>query len=281
MLTKDNQLSQLEEQLYQANKQLLQSEKLAAIGQLAAGVAHEINNPVGYVHSNLQSLEGYLVDLFGLVDSMDKVDSIDALRAKRDACDYGFLKTDIQDLLGESLEGVDRIEKIISSLKDFAHTDDEEFKPADLHRGIESTLNVVGNELKYRAKVYRDFGELPLIDCIMSQVNQVVMNLLVNAAHAIENFGRIDIRTGVAGEEVWFEVEDDGSGIDPANLEHLFEPFYTTKPVGKGTGLGLALSKNITDKHGGRIEVFSELDKGTRFRVWLPISQAQAPTDGQ
>ncbi|WP_202980272.1 sensor histidine kinase [Marinobacter fonticola] len=278
-ISENNRPTSLEEALAQANRQLLQSEKLAAIGQIAAGVAHEINNPVGYVQSNIQTLGNYLQDLFRITDAVASAGSVDELKSIRDNIDYDYVRGDLDDLLKESLEGLDRIKKIIASLKDFSHAEEEAFKPADLHRGIETTLNVVNNELKYKAEVHTDFGDIPSIECIVSQVNQVAMNLLVNAAHAIEQFGRIDIRTGQSGDEVWFEVEDNGAGIDPSNLTHLFEPFYTTKPVGKGTGLGLALSKSIVDKHSGRIEVDSVIGRGTRFRVWLPIQQAGvAPT---
>ncbi|MDX1754632.1 MAG: ATP-binding protein [Marinobacter sp.] len=273
MLTRDDHTAELEEQLSQANKQLLQSEKLAAIGQLAAGVAHEINNPVGYIHSNLKTLGNYLVDLFGVLDTIDQADSLAVLKARREEVEYDFLKPDIQDLLTECLEGIARIEKIIAALKDFSRQEDDEFKPDDLHRGIESTLNVVSNELKYQAQVNLDLGEVPLVECNLSQINQVIMNLLVNAAHAMERFGRIDIRTGTTDNQVWFEVEDNGSGIDPDHRDQLFDPFFTTKPAGKGTGLGLALSKSIIDKHNGSIEVRSQPGQGTCFRVCLPIRQ--------
>lgn len=279
MLTKDDRQSDLEEQLNQANKQLLQSEKLAAIGQLAAGVAHEINNPVGYVHSNLTTLGNYLKDIFSLVDAIGQAESVDTLKSRRDNMEYDFLKSDIHDLLEESLEGILRIEKIISSLKDFAHQEDDEFKPGDLHQSIESTLNVVRNELKYKADISLSLGEIPLIECNLSQLNQVIMNLLVNAAHAMDKYGRIDIRTGTGDQQVWLEIEDNGSGISPEHIDHLFDPFFTTKPVGKGTGLGLALSKDIIDKHSGTIEVHSEPGRGTCFRVSLPITQPAESAD--
>ncbi len=273
MLTKDDREAALEKKLGQANRQLLQSEKLATIGQLAAGVAHEINNPVGYIHSNLKTLGTYLLDLFSVMDTIDQADSLAALKSRRAEVEYDFLKTDIQDLLNESLEGISRIEKIVAALKDFSRKEEDGFKPDDLHRGIQSTLNVVSNELKYRAQVNLDLGELPLIECNLSQVNQVIMNLLVNASHAMEQFGRIDIRTGATDSEVWLEVEDNGTGIEPDHMEHLFDPFFTTKPVGKGTGLGLALSKNIIDRHRGNIEVRSQPGQGTCFRISLPIRQ--------
>ena len=263
----------LNDRLEQANRQLLQSEKLAAIGQLAAGVAHEINNPVGYVYSNLQSLENYLTDLFRLTDAVDSAESLDSLRAIKQNIDYDFVRNDLKDLLAESREGIERVKTIISAMKDFSHIEEEEFKPADLHRGIETTLNVVNNELKYKADVVRDFGDLPEVECIISQINQVVMNLLVNAAHAIDDFGKIIIRTRQETDNVVIEVEDTGKGISRENINRIFEPFYTTKPIGKGTGLGLSLSFNIIEKHNGRIDVDSTPGEGTCFRITLPVKQ--------
>ena len=266
---------QLNAQLEQANRQLLQSEKMAAIGQLAAGVAHEINNPVGYVYSNLQSLESYLTDLFRLTDAVDSAASLEDLRSIKKNIDYAFLRSDLQDLLTESREGIERVKTIISAMKDFSHIEEEAFKPADLQRGIETTLNVVNNELKYKAEVIREFGEIPDVECIISQINQVVMNLLVNAAHAIDDFGRITVRTRHQQDTVVIEVEDTGKGISPDNLNRIFEPFYTTKPIGKGTGLGLSLSFNIIEKHSGRIEAESEVGKGSCFRITLPVTQPE------
>lgn len=265
----------LNERLEQANRQLLQSEKMAAIGQLAAGVAHEINNPVGYVYSNLQSLESYLSDLFRLTEAVDSAASVDDLRAIKQNIDYDFLREDLKDLLAESREGIERVKTIISAMKDFSHIEEEEFKPADLHRGIETTLNVVNNELKYKAEIIREFTDIPAVECIISQINQVVMNLLINAAHAIDDFGRITIRTCHHQETVIIEVEDTGKGIAQENLNRIFEPFFTTKPIGKGTGLGLSLSFNIIEKHNGHIDVKSAPGEGTCFRITLPVSQPQ------
>lgn len=265
----------LSTRLEQANRQLLQSEKLAAIGQLAAGVAHEINNPVGYVYSNLQTLENYLNDLFRLTDAIDTSTSLEDLRQVRHNIDYNYLRDDLKDLLAESREGIERVKTIISAMKDFSHIEEEELKRADLHRGIETTLNVVNNELKYKAEVIRDFGDLPKVECILSQINQVVMNLLVNAAHAIEEFGKITIRTRHQGDTVTLEVEDTGKGISGEHLNRIFEPFFTTKGIGKGTGLGLSLSFNIIKKHNGEIEVHSQPGQGTRFRITLPVTQPE------
>ncbi len=273
---------QLNARLEQANRQLLQSEKLAAIGQLAAGVAHEINNPVGYVYSNLQSLGTYLDDLFRLTDAVDAGASLEDLKAIKQNIDYSYLKGDLKDLLAESREGIERVKTIISAMKDFSHIDDEEFKLADLHRGIETTLNVVNNELKYKANVTRDFGDLPEVECISSQINQVIMNLLVNAAQAIEDFGEIIVRTRCADNQATIEIEDSGKGIAEENRHRIFEPFFTTKPVGKGTGLGLSLSFNIIQKHNGTITAEQATSgQGTCFRISLPLKQPEATADNE
>lgn len=277
---KQSEQDELNAKLALANRQLLQSEKLAAIGQLAAGVAHEINNPVGYVYSNLQSLGSYLEDIFRLTDAIDSTASLDDLNAIKKNIDYSFLKDDLKDLLAESREGIERVKTIISAMKDFSHIEDEEFKLADLHRGIETTLNVVNNELKYKATVTKLFGDVPEVECISSQINQVIMNLLVNAAHAIEDFGEITIRTSHDDDQVIIEVEDSGIGIAQENLHRIFEPFFTTKAVGKGTGLGLSLSFNIIQKHSGSIIAEpASSGKGTCFRISLPLKQPNAITE--
>lgn len=280
---KQDEQDQLLRKLETANSQLLQSEKMAAIGQLAAGVAHEINNPIGYVFSNLKTLDGYVRDLLKIIDAVDNVANLDDLRQLKRNLEYDYIRGDVAALISESEDGIDRVKRIISALKDFSHIDEEEFRSADLHRGLDTTLNVVNNELKYKAEVIKEYGDLPEVECIQSQINQVVMNLLVNAAHAIEQFGRITLRTGRAEDQVWIEVEDNGGGIEAKLLNRIFEPFFTTKPVGKGTGLGLALSYNIMQKHSGSIEVHSEVGVGTRFRLNLPITQpsAKPQQDGQ
>lgn len=264
------------QELQDAQSQLLQSEKMAAIGQLAAGVAHEINNPVGFVSSNLGSLKNYSEKMIAL---LDRCRSGKASEADFVAADFDYLKDDLADLLRESRDGLGRVTKIVSDLKDFAHIDEAAWQETNLNAGIEATLNVVWHELKYKAEVIRELGELPPVTCIAAQIDQVVMNLLVNAAHAIETRGTITVRTGHDDAWVWIEVADTGKGMTPAVMQRIFEPFYTTKPVGKGTGLGLSLSYDIVKKHGGRIEVDSEPGKGTTFRVWIP--QQPKPTEEQ
>ena len=283
------ELRQMNQKLEEAHNQLLQSEKMASIGQLAAGVAHEINNPIGYVYSNLGTLEKYVQDTFGMIDLYEQAEGAIAdeavrtrLKAAREKLDIEFLKEDLRALMSESKDGITRVKQIVQNLKDFSHVDtSDEWHFADLRNGLDSTLSIVNNEIKYKANVVKEYGDIPEVECLPSQLNQVFMNLLVNAAHAIEERGTITIRTGTIrtgqqGEEVWVEVADTGKGIAPEHLKKIFDPFFTTKPIGKGTGLGLSLSYGIIQKHHGRIEVQSEIGKGTTFRVWLPVKQPQA-----
>ena len=271
-----DELSRLNKRLEEAQNQLLQSEKMASIGQLAAGVAHEINNPIGYVNSNLGTLQRHISDILTVLAAYEA--GVSAERAKEIAenLELDYIREDILALLNESLEGIARVRKIVQDLKDFSHVDEAEWQFADLHRGLESTLNIVHNELKYKATVVREYGDLPEVECLPSQLNQVFMNILVNAAHAIRETGIITLRTGNSGEEVWIEISDTGQGIPKENLSRIFDPFFTTKPVGKGTGLGLSLSYSILQKHGGRIEVDSEQGKGSTFRVILPVRQTES-----
>jgi signal transduction histidine kinase len=259
-------------------EQLLQSEKLAAIGQLAAGVAHEINNPVGFVNSNLGTLKSYADVLLKLVEAYEAVDAggerslIDKARQR---ADLDFLKEDLPTLLAESQDGLNRVTKIVQDLKDFARIDQSEYQAANLNVALETTLNVVRNEIKYKADVVHDLGNIPNVECIPAKINQVFMNLLVNAAQSIDQHGRITIRSGQENDRVWFEIEDTGHGMSDEVKNRIFEPFYTTKPVGKGTGLGLSISYDIiVKKHGGQIDVNSKPGEGTLFRLWLPICKA-------
>ena len=193
--------------------------------------------------------------------------------------DIDYLKADLPAVLAESKEGITRVKKIVQDLKDFSHTDEGKFLCADLHQGIDSTLNIVANEIRYKADVVREYGSIPEIECLASQLNQVFMNLLVNAAHAMDSKhrGKIFVRSGMRDEQtVWIEIADDGCGIPPENMKKIFDPFFTTKPIGQGTGLGLSLSYGMVKKHHGRIEVSSEPGKGTCFRITLPVRQPSA-----
>jgi len=273
------ELKQLNEKLESAHTQLLQSEKMASIGQLAAGVAHEINNPVGFVNSNLGTLGKYMTNLFEVIKSYEAAEArvgggtCPEVAEMKKKVDFGYLVEDIPSLLKESQDGLARVKRIVQDLKDFSHVDESTWQHANLEQGMDSTLNVVANEIKYKAKVVREYAGIPDVECMPSQINQVFMNMLVNAAQAIEKDGTITVRSGTSGDEVWMEVEDTGKGISPEHLNRIFDPFFTTKPVGKGTGLGLSLSYGIVQKHNGRIEVKSEVGKGSTFRVWLPVKQ--------
>lgn len=278
----NDELRSLNESLRSAQHQLLQAERLASIGQLAAGVAHEINNPIGYVFSNFGTLEAYLEGLFEMLEAYEQAEAALAdgaiaarLAALRARVELDYLKQDIPLLMGESKEGLSRVRKIVQDLKDFSRVDTaQEWVWASLHQGMDSTLNIVANEIKYRADVRREYGELPDIECLPSELNQVFLNLLVNAAHAIgPQRGLIVVRSGVAGDRVWVEVEDNGSGIAPDHLARVFDPFFTTKPVGRGTGLGLSLAYGIVQKHHGRIDVRSAPGSGTCFRITLPVQR--------
>lgn len=265
--------------LQEAHDQLLQAEKMASIGQLAAGIAHEINNPIGFVNSNMSSLQAYVGTLFGVIAQYEAA-MPDALASHvahvREQADLAFLQADIVELVSESMDGLKRVRDIVQSLKDFSHVGETDWQVASLHAGLDSTLNIVSNELKYKARIEKHYGELPPLTCLASQLNQVFMNLLVNAGQAISGEGVITICTGYADGWVWVQIGDTGAGIAAEHLHRIFEPFFTTKAVGSGTGLGLSLSYGIVAKHGGRIEVASTVGQGTRFTIHLPVAPPAA-----
>jgi signal transduction histidine kinase len=269
--------------LEEVQRQLLQADRLSTIGQLAAGVAHEINNPIGYVQSNLVTLSDYVSNLFRLLNVQDSAlrllrsaepERLAQIEQMRHEIDFDFLAKDLPTLLAESQEGIARVRKIIQDLREFSragHT--ETWTLADLHAGLDSTINIVWNDLKYKVELIKHYGDIPAIECLPYQLNQVFMNILVNAGHAIEQRGQITIQTHVDGGFVYVEISDTGKGIAPEHLSRVFEPFFTTKPVGKGTGLGLSISYGIVRKHSGEIDVRSELGSGTMFIVKLPVHQ--------
>ncbi len=277
-------LRQAFDELKQTQNQLINSEKMASIGQLTAGVAHEINNPVGYLNSNLSTLAQYIGNLIRMVESYEAamfavVDTsvrAEVDRVKRET-DLAFLLEDLPKLVSESREGTQRVRKIVQDLKDFAHAgNNEEWQWVDLRNSLERTLNIVHNELKYKAEVLQDYETLPEIRCLPGQLNQVFMNLLVNAGHAIQENGQVRVSAGQIEDQVWIEISDTGCGMPTDVMNHIFEPFFTTKPVGKGTGLGLSISYGIVQKHGGTITVSSEVGQGTVFRIVLPVAGPQA-----
>lgn len=279
--------------LLRAQEQLMQSEKMAGIGQLAAGVAHELNNPIGFIQSNLGTLTDYVERLLSIIDAAEhcaescpstgKFERFQALTTENE---LPYLRQDVRDLLAESKEGADRVRSIVQNLKDFSHVSEKNKVWTDLHAGLESTLRLVWNEIKYKAEVEKHYGTLPAVFCRGGEINQVFMNLLVNAAQAIETKGKIVVTTGTERDDganegpaqrVWIEIADTGKGISPDNLTHVFEPFFTTKPVGKGTGLGLSLAWSIIQKHHGTLSVKSTEGTGTTFRVSLPVDGDEIP----
>ncbi|WP_172148843.1 ATP-binding protein [Pseudomonas tumuqii] len=270
----------------QLQSQLLQAEKLASIGQLAAGVAHEINNPIGYISSNFCTLEGYYAGLLEMLNAYEAVEQTVGspevaakLQSLRERLELDFLKEDIPQLMRESRQGIARVRQIVQDLKDFSRIDStQEWQWANLEEGIDSTLNIVANEIKYKADVVKQYAGIGEIECLPAQLNQVVLNLLVNAAQAMgPERGTISIRTGTAAERVWIEVADTGQGIAAQALPRIFDPFFTTKPIGQGTGLGLSLSYGIVQKHNGTLRVDSEVGVGSTFRLELPVRQPVRP----
>ncbi len=276
-----DELLVMNQRLSEIQLQLLQSEKMASIGQLAAGVAHEINNPIGFVKSNLGTLAAYAGHLQEIIQAYTELEnqpgsdpqSVARVRALKRALDFDFMVEDLGKLLSESADGVQRVSHIVADLKNFSRSGDTARQWTDLHAGIESTINVVWNKLKYKIKMQREYGDLPLVNCVGSQINQVVMNLLINAEQSISTQGSITVRTGCTGNQVWIEVQDTGCGIAADKLERIFDPFYTSKPIGEGTGLGLSISFGIIQRHHGSITVQSTPGVGSTFRVTLPIDQ--------
>ncbi len=271
---------EMERQLKESQARIIQQEKMASIGQLAAGVAHEINNPIGYISSNINTLLKYVDKLAQFIESQAQAIETcadDATRASieelRRQIKLDYVIKDLRALIAESLEGAERVSKIVQDLKSFSRSEANEAVRCDLNECIRSTINVVRNEIKYVAELDLHLGDIPPLLCRPQQISQVVMNLLVNAAHSISANGVISVATSVAADAVEISVSDTGCGIPPENLEKIFDPFFTTKEPGKGTGLGLAISCDIVRKHGGELLVRSEVGQGTTFTVRLPVKQ--------
>lgn len=279
------------EELDETKKQLIQSEKMSSIGQLAAGVAHEINNPIGFISSNMTTLSEYVKDIQELISQYD------AIREKATSCgcasltdeiaeieklwkskDIDFVLEDLDKVVKESLEGAKRVTRIVKNLKEFSHVDEAEWKLSNINEGIESTLSIIWNEIKYKATVVKEYGEIPEVECFPMQLNQVFMNLLVNAAHAIPEKGEIRIKTWQEDGFVCVAISDTGTGIPDDIKNKIFNPFFTTKGVGKGTGLGLSIAYGIIDKHKGSIKLDSKLGSGTTFTIRIPLAPK---TEGQ
>jgi signal transduction histidine kinase len=276
------------EQAYQALKTqqatILHQDKMVCVGQLAAGVAHDINNPIGFVSNNLSELKIHTQHLAGFIAVQDAAlraldldgKMLEKVEEKRQELELDYVLGDISDIISESLEGTARVAKIVQNLRTFSRVDDTECKMADLKECLESTINITWNELRYKAEVTRNYGDIPPIMCYPGQLNQVFMNLLINAAHAIEGFGEINVRTWIEENRACVSIADTGCGIPEENLNRIFEPFFTTKDVGNGTGLGLSITYDIIKKHHGDISVVSKVGQGTTFVLRLPYDNSGA-----
>jgi two-component system NtrC family sensor kinase len=279
----DQKVQERTRALQNVQSQLLQSEKFSAIGQLAAGIAHEINNPIGFINCNLQTLEKYLVhyrQLLGFLNELEKalndkdherMSRIIAVWDKvRQETNFKFIEGDIGDLIKESREGTENMRKIVADLCTFASPDKGIKDSVDLEALMESMLNIAWNEIKYKAQLRKDYSKVPAIICNPQKIGQVFVNLLTNAAHAIQGKGFITIKTYIRDQYVCVDISDTGCGIPPQNITRIFDPFFTTKPVGRGVGLGLSVSYDIVRRHGGNITFSSMVNEGTTFTVMLP-----------
>lgn len=281
------ELSEANLKLKEQQAQLVHAEKMVAIGQLSAGIAHEINNPVSFITNNVSLLKGY-IEIFselighcevllkkieGGVEREEIKESAAVIKQFSQRENIPYILSDTTELIADTQEGVGRVRDIVQSLKNFAHPNSGELEEADVNEGIESAIRIVWNEIKYKAELDKNLGELPMIKCHLGELNQVFLNLLINAAQAIEHSGRIGVESAYRDGEIVVSVSDTGIGISEEKLPRIFEPFYTTKDVGQGTGLGLAISYGIVEKHGGRIEVDSKVGEYTRFIVHLPVSK--------
>lgn len=267
-----------------AQSQLIQSEKFAALGQLAAGVAHEINNPIGFVNSNINLTKKYVAKIDEELNALERTFEQEEpglglllFSSWKSTSQLPHYLENLADIVEESREGLDRVKDIIQNLKEYAHGSNEQYQAADLNKILRSAVNLLRNEIKYKADVVFKLGDLPRVDCIVSQISQVLINIIVNACHAIDAFGQITLETQSGNGVVKIFIRDTGRGISPEALSKIFDPFYTTKPVGEGTGIGLAISKSIIERHNGSIKVSSIVGAGTCFELTLPVEGQTIP----
>ena len=281
---RNRQLETAYKNLAQTQEQLIHSEKMASLGLLVAGIAHELNNPISYVHSNLEFIEEYTDRLLKLIFAYSQSAPMNAgphgeVDPLKETSKFDALEKTLKELIVSCKAGAERVKQIVLDLRTFSRTDDPGLAVADLHNGIESSLSLLTREYKNRIRIERQYDEqLPLVECHAGQINQVFMNLLLNAAQSIPEKGQVWIKTESLGERVRIVIKDNGAGIGESDLDRIFDPFFTTKSIGQGTGLGLSISYGIIEKHGGKITVKSKLGEGSEFTVELPVrGQRDAP----
>lgn len=267
--------------LKSAQEQLVQTEKMASLGQLVAGIAHEIKNPLNFIYGNTGFLEDYTNTIQGLLEAFEKLPSISAedraaIERMKEEVHYAFIKQDLKILIDNFRDGSSRINAIVSDLRAFSRMDRDIVSEVDLHASLEMSLNLLRNQYKDRIEIHKDYGQIPQIKGYPGKLNQVFMNLLSNAFYAVKDRGSVWIKTRSVSDAVEIEITDSGAGIPQKDIKRIFEPFFTTKPVGQGTGLGLSISYGIIEQHRGKIQVASSPEKGTVFTIQLPIDMEKA-----
>jgi len=292
IIDKNQQLEAANKNIKDTQTKLMQSEKMASVGLLAAGVAHEINNPMSFIISNVDILEEYSEQFLSLImlykqislDSTNKEALLKQIEAFENEIDLDFIEQDLPSLIKDTKEGTSRVKEIVQGLKDFSHADQESSHSySDLNDCINSTLKVANNELKYHCDIQTNLEELPKTYCAPGQIKQVILNLLINAGHAIKEKGTIEINSQYSNGQITVSIKDDGCGIPEDKIDKLFDPFYTTKPLGKGTGLGLAISYGIIQDHKGKIDIESKQGVGSTFTISLPVikEKSQVPANSE
>jgi len=275
---KNEELNKAYEELKDAQSLLVHNEKMRSLGELVAGVAHELNNPINFIYGNMTHLKEYSNNLIEIISRYEELENkvddekVKEIQALKDEIDYEFLKDDILELIKSCTDGAERSKQIVIDLKDFSRLDQSVIKEIDVNESIDSTLNILQNKYKDRINIIREYGKLPYLECYAGQMNQVFMNVLDNAAQSIEETGDVTIRTRTENDNIVIEFEDTGSGIEQTILNQIFDPFFTTKPVGSGSGLGLSITYKIIKSHNGEINVESDVNKGTKFTIKIPVN---------
>jgi signal transduction histidine kinase len=280
----NEELNKTLHELKEAETQLVESEKMASLGQLTAGIAHEINNPINFVTSNVKPLKRDVEMMITMIEEFESIslsegsvdEKKDKVNALKEEYDFDYLKTEIDYLLKGINEGSSRTAEIVKGLRIFSRLDEDDLKKASINEGIDSTLIIANNLLENRVEIIKDYGNLPMVECYAGKLNQVFLNIITNGIHAVkarhkEGKGQVMIKTYASEESVFISIKDNGTGMDENTKKKLFEPFFTTKEVGEGTGLGLSIAWNTIKKHNGNVTVNSEQGVGTEFLLEIPI----------